>query len=190
MFQRFFTALITALGTLALLWGVGWIWFSANVVVMQPQLPETRTDAIIVLTGGNGRVQEGVALLDKKMAQKLFISGVNEKVKIEDLVQGRPIPCCITLGYSATNTEGNAMESAQWIAQNKVKSIRLVTSNYHMVRARLIFGSIAENLDVIPHPVAPDNFDPWGGQFWPTTFGEYNKSIATWIKQSVKRERV
>jgi uncharacterized SAM-binding protein YcdF (DUF218 family) len=176
-----------AFATLVIVWALGGLWFAANVVTMKPQDINLQTDAIIVLTGGDKRVNMGLDLLADGKAKKLFISGVNPQVKAEELVSLWPgdkekILCCISLGYTASDTGSNAMESDEWITANGIESIRLVTSNYHMARSNLIFHQKMPNLEIIKHPVTPDDFEPWGKQFWPLAFEEYNKFLLTWLR--------
>ena len=78
--------------------------------------PGIRTDAIVVLTGGSGRLAAGLALLSEDRAEKLFVSGVYRSVdvaKLLELSQRTPdeITCCIEIGHSAGNTAGNAAET-------------------------------------------------------------------------------
>lgn len=188
MIKKLITALLASFGTLFLLWLVGWLWFATHIASIQPQALNEKTDAIIVLTGGKHRIDTGIALLRSKTAKSLFISGVHNDVKLEDLVHDGPVPCCITLGYEATDTVQNGSESAQWIKDNDIHSIRLVTSNYHMVRADMIFKHHVPDIKIIMHPVETDNFQTWSRKFIETTFGEYNKTLATWVKLSLDRE--
>ena len=43
--------------------------------------------------------------------------------------------CCVDLDYSAINTEGNAIETKRWAHRRGIRSLIVVTSNYHMPRA-------------------------------------------------------
>ena len=51
--------------------------------------------------------------------------------------------CCVTLGYQAIDTQSNAIETAEWLRRERVKSLRLVTSDWHMRRARLELDRLA-----------------------------------------------
>ena len=187
MILRLFAYCFAALFTLGLLWAVGWMWFAALVVSMKPYNVSAKADAIIVLTGGDKRVNEGLDLLAKGSGKLLLVSGVNEKVKTEELIalwkgDREKVLCCITLGYTASDTASNATETEDWIKARNVKSIRLVTSNYHMARSLLMFRKRMPGLTIYTHPVVPDDFQPWGRQFWVLTFSEYNKWLATWLR--------
>jgi uncharacterized SAM-binding protein YcdF (DUF218 family) len=187
MIFKLFAYCMTAILTLLMFWVIGWMWFAASVVSMKPQAQDIKTDAIIVLTGGDGRVNEGLNLLSQGKAEKLFVSGVNEKVTPQELVSfwkgdQSKILCCLTLGYIAETTASNATESQQWIRKNNVKSIRLVTSNYHMARSSLMFHTAIPDLQIYKHPVISKEFQPWSKRFWILTFQEYNKVLAAWLR--------
>ena len=44
-------------------------------------------DAIVVLTGGVGRVGEGLSLLERGLGKKLFVSGVYRGVDVQKLLK-------------------------------------------------------------------------------------------------------
>lgn len=137
MIFKLFAYCLTAFMTLVLIWALGWLWFSASVVAAKPQQLDTKTDAIIVLTGGGKRVDTGLDLLADGKAKYLFISGVNSKVKPEELIalwkgDHKKVLPNLTLGYAADSTATNATESQEWIRKHDIHSVRLVTANYHM----------------------------------------------------------
>ncbi|QCI80086.1 YdcF family protein [Hankyongella ginsenosidimutans] len=122
------------------------------------QTAQLRTDAIVVLTGGNGRVARAAELLKAHKAQLLLISGVHADVPAEDIRQQYDIPgplfaCCVTLGRTAEDTIGNANETLAWVRQNKVRSLRLVTSDVHMPRAMLEFRAAMPRVEIVSDPV-------------------------------------
>ena len=147
-------------------WWCGWpdSWRSPPPSPPRCAMPEQPVDAIVVLTGGDVRLAEGFALLDRGLAKKLLISGVSNGVDMPALLQtlnGTPQPtqavldCCVTLGYDARSTEGNARESLRWLGDNNFTTIRLVTANYHMNRSLLEFRRVMPQITVIPNPVFP-----------------------------------
>ena len=101
----------------------------------------SKTDGIIVLTGGKGRIERGLALLGKGAAKRMLVSGVDPSVRESELasIQNAPqrlFACCVDLGKDAIDTRTNAEESARWIKLRKFRSVRLVTTDWHMPRAR------------------------------------------------------
>lgn len=145
-------------------WAAGF-YFYWNAVQKPITASPQRTDAIVVLTGGSGRVTEGLDLLKQDKADLLFISGVGKDLIVEDLLafwNGLPENISkdrITLGYAAQTTYGNALETAAWVKQKNIESIRLVTSAYHIDRALYEFRKQLPDIEIIAHPVAPENFD-------------------------------
>lgn len=168
---------------------VGFVWY-AESINRAPQDTTTQTDAIVVLTGGRNRVEEGLRLLKKDLAKKLFISGVFQRVSVEDLkkkykIDGTP-SCCIELGYQARNTIGNAKETALWVVRNGFKSIRLVTSTYHMPRSLLEFKRYMPDIEIIPHPTQSRRVKQKDWWYWPGTLSlmirEYLKFLYVYIE--------
>lgn len=171
-------------------WLGGLFWFYAQI----PERVEdsmTRTDAIVVLTGGSGRLGTGFDLLSRDLAKKLFVSGVYRGVEVAELLQitqraAEEIGCCVILGYDAEDTLGNAAETAAWMAENGYRSLRVVTANYHLPRGLLELRRVMPDVVLIAHPVFPEyvRLDPWWR--WPGTaqlvVGEYNKYLAALLR--------
>lgn len=180
------------------MWGAGFYNFARMIPSETP--PEgVVTDAIVVLTGGAGRVAEGLSLLETGAAQKLFVSGVYRGVDVQVLLrvaQRAPgnLECCIILGYAADNTRGNARETADWVRQQNLTSIRLVTASYHMPRSLFEFGrTLPATVRVLPHPVFPQGFSREDWWQWRRAGGlavsEYHKYLLARIGALVERAR-
>jgi len=143
---------------LFVLWAAGLIWFAIPPSAEDRSAP---TDAIVVLTGGRLRLQSGIELLREGKGRKLFVSGVNQRVDLDELlrISGNAADwaaCCTALGHDAEDTLGNARETAQWVRQQGFRSLRLVTAWYHMPRSLLEFDRAMPEIEIIPHPVFPD----------------------------------
>ena len=94
------------------------------------------------LTGGEGRIARGLEVLRQGWAPRMLVSGVDREVRpreflVEHKVPRRLMACCVTLGFESVDTRSNAREAAQWIARNRFRSVRLVTTDWHMRRAEL-----------------------------------------------------
>ena len=99
-----------------------------------------RTDAVIVPTGYAGRIERGLEVVQTDSADTLLVTGVDPEVKPGEFAAQFEVPedvmeCCVTLGFAATDTRGNAQETREWAEANGIKSLRLVTSDWHMRRA-------------------------------------------------------
>lgn len=139
-----------------LAWLLGFAWFA--LLLPQPA-PMVKTDAVVVLTGGANRIDRGLDVLKAGKAKHMLISGVDRDVKPPELAaqyagSAKLFDCCIDLGFQSVDTRSNALETARWAARNKVKSLRLVTHDWHMRRARLeldraLPGNIAVTNDAV-----------------------------------------
>ena len=184
---RLAIAALGGFGGLGALWLAGLIWF-ASEIPHAPAEPTTATDAIVVLTGGAGRLGAGLELLRAGRAKKLFVSGVYRGVDVAEILrvsQQAPeaLACCIAIGHSAVDTAGNARETARWMADEGFASLRLVTADYHMPRSLAEFRRAMPDVTLIAHPVSSENVhvDAWWR--WPGTASliasEYTKHLVS-----------
>lgn len=142
------------------LWIIGLGMFVYFVTTMDPYRGEA--EGIVVLTGGDGRVEAGLKLLEAGRAKRLLISGVHANVKISELIklnhQDPALIDRIDLGFAAQDTSGNADETAAWVEKNKVQSMIVVTAHYHMPRAMVHLGAQLPDVALYPYPVTPSLF--------------------------------
>ncbi len=126
---------------IVLLWLLGLAWF---MVMLPAPSDVARTDAVIVLTGAPGRFQRGLQVLEAGRARRMLVSGVDRSVRRSEFEIAQNVPkelsrCCIDLGKDAVDTVTNAREAAVWVQRHHFKSVRLVTTDWHMRRARFEF---------------------------------------------------
>ncbi|WP_139974834.1 YdcF family protein [Ochrobactrum sp. CGA5] len=137
---------------------VGFVAFGEKVTSMQPPALDQPADAIIVLTGGQSRIQAAVNLLKDKRGKRLLISGVHPATNEKTLQRATHadqslFDCCVDLDRSALNTVGNATESERWIRTNNYRRVILVTNNYHIPRSTLEMSYRMKDVEFIPYPV-------------------------------------
>jgi uncharacterized SAM-binding protein YcdF (DUF218 family) len=131
--------ILVRLGALFLLiYVLGYAFF---VVSLPQPAGNARTDAVVVLTGGAGRIERGLELLQQRQAGRMLISGVERTVRPQELAATQGVDraifdCCIDLGREAVDTRSNADEVATWLRRRGFKSMRLITTDWHMPRAR------------------------------------------------------
>ncbi len=165
------------ISSVLIVWALGFVWFASTL----PQPAGiAQTDAIVVPTGSGGRIPRGIALLRAGAADKMLVTGVDVDVRpIEFMaefgVDQRLMDCCITLGFSALDTRGNARETAEWIADNDYRSLRLVTADWHMRRTAV------ELADRLPAEVRVLRDGVPTQPSFATLFGEYHKLLAAWL---------
>ncbi|WP_120717135.1 YdcF family protein [Tsuneonella amylolytica] len=164
-----------AVSFVLVVYALGFIWFAA--ALPQPS-PNVRTDIVVIPTGGPGRIEHGLEVVAGGRARKMLVTGVDREVKPREFaaqfeVPDRLMECCVVLGYAAVDTRSNAAETAAWVADHRVRSIRLVTTDWHMRRAA---GEIEE---VLPEGVTVVRDAVRSEPSLPTLFLEYNKLIAS-----------
>ena len=179
---------------LCLVWLAGLFAFVAQVPRTAPN--DDATDALVVLTGGPGRIDRGAELLTAGKAPQMLISGVGTDVRPRELLSAERLPdrllsCCVTLGRAARDTHENAIETAGWAASRPISSIRLVTADFHMPRSVLEFERRLPGVTIVPEPVSTSNIrlDDWWRR--PATAlllaGEYTKYLAARAQMALTR---
>ncbi len=177
------------LGLVALLLLIPWTWGLIRFDDLVPKTvadPITPTDAIVVLTGGKGRLDAGLDLLNDGHATRMFVSGVYQGVDVRQLINlsthdPDALSCCVEIGHGARDTLGNAAETAAWAHRQGLASLRVVTADYHMPRTMLEFRHAMPDATLIPHPVFSSRVktDDWWR--WPGSsrliIGEYTKYL-------------
>lgn len=143
---------------------------------------QVNTDAIVVLAGGRGRIEEGIKLYRAHRARWLFLVGVDPSVRKKDLFReksGERGGEDVLLENVSRNTLENAIHARDLITRKDVRSVLLITSRYHMMRSILLFNSVLpKDVAVYPYPVDSRNLkEEWWaheGSFR-LLFGEFYK---------------
>jgi uncharacterized SAM-binding protein YcdF (DUF218 family) len=162
-----------ALSFLLLIYLLG---YAAFAVLLPRPAGDAQTDAVVVLTGGANRMERGLDLLNRGRAKRMLVSGVARTVRPAELAERYPghdalFDCCIDLGREAVDTRSNAEEVSRWMAKNKLRSLRVVTTDWHMPRARFeLSRRLGGDVDVIGDAVESN---PSFRQL----FTEYNKYL-------------
>lgn len=148
-----------------------------------------RTDAIVSLAGGPGRLRRGLDLLEEGKADVLLLSGTGKGATLPDIFPNRDIAeldrrQVILLESRSTSTYENAIEAWAVLASrgDGVDDIVLLTSNYHMLRAEYVFRKVfPPEVKIHVHPVPAENVAP--GRWWrdgrarKTVVNEYGKYL-------------
>jgi len=172
-----------AASLLALIYALGFVLFA--LTLGKPAAADAApTEAAVVLTGGSNRIEHAVEVLEDHKAKRLLVAGADPSVTKADLARriggsGRVIKCCVDLGSESVDTRSNAEEAERWIAQHRFKSVRLITSDWHMRRARYEFRKVLGSKYVLETDAVRSE------PSFLTLFGEYNKyvlrRVAVWL---------
>ena len=167
----------------ALIYALGFILFT--VTLGKPAAANSaRTEAAVVITGGKGRIEHGIAVLKAGKAGRLLVAGADPAVTKKDLIHRlggseKLVNCCVDLGSESVDTRSNAEEASRWLTKHRYRSFRLITSDWHMRRARYDFRQVlGHKFTIVPDAVRTE-------PHFTTLFGEYNKYVlrrlAVWL---------
>jgi uncharacterized SAM-binding protein YcdF (DUF218 family) len=112
-----------------------------------PGPPTRPADAIFVLTGGEGRIQEGFRAWSGGAARELYILGAGRRIPVTRIVpEAARLPAealsRIHVEGWSENTLENAFSAKYAVGEGKYTSAILVTSSYHIPRAVLVFRKV------------------------------------------------
>jgi len=157
------------------------------------QVKHSPVDLIVALTGGRGRLAEGLKALAEKRGKFMMITGVHKDSNLKSILAKNEALALlpefkdkIILDRAALNTYQNAHKVAEYVAANGVESVLLITSSYHIKRASYLFKNAFEErgvqgLRVIHQSIESDNFPQgkWKSKplSWWIAFTEYLKWI-------------
>ena len=168
--------MIARLGALLVLfYALGFVLFAFTLGKAAPA-DAPATDAAIVLTGGPGRIEHAIEVVKDHKARRLLVAGVDPSVTKPDLARRIPgsrswLACCVDLGSESVDTRSNAEEAGRWLAKHNYKSVRLITSDWHMRRARYEFHKgLGAKYELITDAVRTE-------PSFLTLFAEYNKYL-------------
>lgn len=142
------------------LWLAGFAVFLIAAFTSAPPNPLPPAGGIVALTGGDDRITEALALLAAHEAPLLLISGAGRGTYLGDFTQDDTIAATqyakdITIGHMAATTHGNALEAAGWARAHGLRSLIIVTADYHMPRALQEMRAAMPDMALIPYPVRP-----------------------------------
>jgi uncharacterized SAM-binding protein YcdF (DUF218 family) len=128
----------------------------------------SKADAIVVLTGSAFRISDALELLAAGHGRRLLISGVNPDTKLSEIAHMTPqyekwFSCCVDLDHVALDTIGNAVETKRWARERGIRSLIVVTSDYHLPRALAELGHQLPDVRLVPYPVISNRvrIDTW-----------------------------
>jgi uncharacterized SAM-binding protein YcdF (DUF218 family) len=185
-------AAATILGLLVVIWAIGLLGFAGRVDRSTPAADPPVSDGVVALTGASdARIEAAMQLLEEGKARRMLVSGVNPKASRADMrnvaqAQRRIYDCCVDLGYQATDTVGNARETADWANAAGYHSLILVTSDFHMPRALLELKAALPDIAITPFPIRTTDLD--AQHWWRTRDGvrrmvmEYSKYVVILVR--------
>lgn len=138
-----------------------------------PGLPSRPADALMVLSGGEGRIAEGYRAWSSGAAREFYILGAGRNVPLAKVLPAAarlaaPVRARIHMEGWSENTLENAFSAKSAAEEGDFSSVILVTSDYHVPRAWIAFRKILPprvGLSVLP--VRSEGWDS-AGAAWRT----------------------
>lgn len=193
--MRFLLSLLTFA---VLLWAASLAWF-VMTMPREPVPADNKAEALVVLTGGSGRVEHGLNMLAAGAAPVLFISGVGEQVTEEEILTAHADAATreriyeaggeVVLDHVARSTVSNADQTAEFLRARSIKVIRLITADYHMRRSLREFRTAMPDIEIVPDPVFPEGFRR--SEWWQhentrrLVFSEFYKYLAVLLRNTL-----
>lgn len=162
-----------------------------SFIVEESDTPED-SDVIVILGGGDqGRVQKAAELYKSGYAGKVLITPAGDRYNSEELTSiARHYGVDeedVIADTESTSTYSNAQETIEIMEDKDFESAIIVTSDYHLKRAKLIYERLNDdektftyigsaNLDGKSGLDRDDAFSLWFGEFintWGYRFGLY-----------------
>lgn len=131
-------------------------WRTFNEVQAIVQTPihswvtDQSADCAVVLTGGSGRVKEGMDLLARRAIRKLIVSGVNPQAEWREIFPNWPFyqdvqESDIVLERKSRTTFGNAQQTLAVVEALGCRDLLIITSQLHLRRALRTFRAEFED---------------------------------------------
>lgn len=162
------------------LWLIGFNYYKD--LINSYKFIDTKTDAIVVYTGGKDRIKIALEFFKNNYAPILFISGVGSPKELRSILKKPDVDMNnVIFGLEAYSTKTNALEIVDFIKHNSIRTIRLVTSDYHMPRTLLETNKLVGSKALIIPSVVTTK------QNFRYLFIEYNKFIAATVLNMISR---
>ena len=132
---------------------------------------------MVVLTGGSGRIEHGIEVLREHKAGRMLVAGADPSVTKADMARRLGggsqalLKCCVDLGTEFRRHPLQRRRSDALARPAPFRSVRLITSDWHMRRARYEFGKVlGGKYQLVTDAVRTE-------PSFLTLFGEYNKYL-------------
>ena len=147
----------------------GFVFFAEHVTRIEPPTEPPKADGVVALTGGGGaRIATAMELLQDGKAKRMLVTGVHPAVtepQLQDIAGGSEslFDCCVDVGRLARSTDGNGVETAEWVETHAITSVIVVTSDFHMPRSLLVLRGSLGDVELTPWPVRSPGSEqrPW-----------------------------
>jgi uncharacterized SAM-binding protein YcdF (DUF218 family) len=148
-----------------------------------------KADVLVLLGGGSHERSERAAELFKEhAAPRILVSGYGDCEINRHLLVAAGVPArVIEMENQSKTTKENAQFTVQWLREQKLKRVILVTSWYHSRRALACFRHEAPDLKFYSRPsyFASARADWWHNRIGHRVRLEYLKLLGYWIRYGI-----
>ena len=114
---------MTIICLIIVFWFVGFFMFIEKIY-QYPEDLTTKTDAIVILTGGRNRIAEGAKIWNQGLSEKLFISGIEKNTSLKTISNVQEVNFInlknVDFEKKSKNTIENAIETNEWLDRKRV----------------------------------------------------------------------
>ena len=107
---------------------------------------------VVALTGGRNRIAKAIEFYMENKGGRMLISGVSKGTSLDMILKRDDIDIkldkVIDLGDVAVDTVGNAKEVKEWSDKYNIDNVYVVTSFYHIPRAKLEINRYNEEKNI------------------------------------------
>ena len=146
---------------LALLGLFGREYFDILETPLTSWTTDQSAECAVVLTGGPGRVREGLDLLARGAVKKLIVAGTYPKAQLREIYPMWPYFGGVSEGHifferRSRTTYGNAQQTLPLVEGLGCAKVLLVTSTIHMHRALRTFRRVyPADIQLVARPTTP-----------------------------------
>jgi uncharacterized SAM-binding protein YcdF (DUF218 family) len=121
-----------------------------------------KADVIVALSGDPRRIEIAVDLLKKGFGSRLIIVGQDNQQEVELLHKSDPslFTCCVQVDHSSKNTAQDAQLVSKLIGRRTINTILLVTSSFHLPRAKNELEHVLPNARIIGYGILDEFYQP------------------------------
>ncbi len=127
---------------LVALLAAAWLGATVRLLLLPDEGAPPRADAVVVLSGSPRRLDRALELMARRQAPVLVISGRDHRQPLADRLcaaGGRDGFRVLCFMPRPDSTRGEARQVARLARRYRWRSVVLVTSRFHVTRARMLF---------------------------------------------------
>lgn len=157
--KRFLKTSITVGIGLPFVWSIVALLSFIGQIQVSHRPPGERADAIVVLSGDPERMPVALSLLKNRFGRRILFAGQDNSEELKYVAANPSLACCIDFDSTSKNTVEDAIVVQRWVLARRVRSLILVTTDYHVPRAMIELRRVLPETHIRPFGVETRAFD-------------------------------